>query len=94
MPILLVNMGLDSLDPRFEKRSALSVKNSLFSGKNNSNLVRLVLCSSTSTCEKSGLKVKSKFSEELSAILISKPASKLKSFSGKLTLFLIPEPDM
>ena len=59
--------------PNPANRSAFSKKKALLSGKKMLNLVRLVTWLSTSTCEKSGLIVKSKFKEEFKAILASNP---------------------
>ena len=82
IPILLEKKGLASLlFPNPEKRSLFSIKNCLFSGNVISNLLRLVTCWSTSTCEKSGFTVKSKVSELSIINLASPPNSKLFPFS-------------
>jgi hypothetical protein len=56
--------GLMPSTPKLANRSPFSRKNCLFSGKRISNRSRLVTWLSTSTCEKSGLKVRSRFREE------------------------------
>ena len=61
-----------------------SRKKSLFSGKNRLNLVRLVLTSSTSTCEKSVFRVASKVNWEVTDHLnTSTPASGITSQSSR-----------
>ena len=60
-PILLEKNGCDSrLSPKLSNKSLFWIKNCLFSGSLTSNRVRLMIWSSTSTCEKSGCKVRSK----------------------------------
>ena len=82
IPIRREKNGRVSGKPKVPKRSLFSRKNCLLSGKNNSKRLRLVTCLSTSTCEKSGFTVKSKFSEGVTAILASIPTP-----AGKLVLF-------
>ena len=68
------------------------MKNCLFSGNDISNLVKLVTCWSTSTCEKSGLTVRSKVSELPRINLASPPNSKsspLFLFSKSLKAILL-----
>ena len=78
IPIRLEKKGLASLPlPSFEKISLFSIKNCLFSGNEASNLVRLVICSSTSTCEKSGFIVISSVNELSNINFASLPNSKL-----------------
>ena len=74
-PIRLEKNGRASLKkfPKEPNKSLLSIKNCRRSGKRNSKRVRLVKISSTSTLEKSGLNVKSKFSPSPIAILASPP---------------------
>lgn len=76
IPILREKNGRVDGKLHCPKRSLLSRKNCLLSGKNSSKRLRLVCCLSTSTCEKSGLMVKSKFKEGVMPIFASKPASK------------------
>ena len=61
------------LPPKFLKRSPLSIKNCLFSGSEISNRVKLVIKLSTSTFEKSGLRVTSKLRPFPTAIFMSPP---------------------
>ena len=58
----------------------LSRKNSRFSGKNRLNRVRLICCSSTSTCAKSVFQVKSAVRFSVSPYLTSPPACPAPSF--------------
>ena len=74
-PIRLEKKGLVLGKPKLENKSAFSKKNCRCSGKNNSNRLRLVTCLSTSTCEKSGCMVKSKFKAEVKLIFASIPMS-------------------
>ena len=77
IPILLEKKGLASLPfPSSVNRSLFSMKNCLFSGRDISNLVRLVTCWSTSTWEKSGFTVKSRVKELSRINLASPPNSK------------------
>ena len=59
-----------------------SRKNSRFSGKNRLKRVRLICCSSASTCAKSGLAVKSAVSPWVTPYLMSTPPSQPISFAS------------
>ena len=78
-PILLEKKGRIFLNPKRPNKSLFSMKNCLLSGKYRLNLDKLVTCRSTSTLEKSGFMVKSRFKEEDIAILASIPTSLSKS---------------
>ena len=60
-----------------------SRKNSRFSGKKRLKRVRLICCSSASTCAKSGLTVKSAVSPSVTPTLMSIPASPFGSFVSR-----------
>ena len=79
-PIVREKNGRMEAVPNWNK-SLFSIKNCRLSGKNRLNRSRLVTCLSTSTCEKSGLMVRSKLSELDNAILASNPPCGL-SISG------------
>jgi hypothetical protein len=74
-PIRLDTKGLAIFsNPIFEKRSLFSRKNVLRSGSKILKRSRLIISLSTSTCEKSGLMVTSRFKDVLTAIFASSPA--------------------
>ena len=74
IPIRLEKKGIASLLlPKFPNKSRLSIKNCLFSGRDISNRVRLVMMLSTSTFEKSGFKVISRLSPFPTGIFMSPP---------------------
>src|SRR5690606_9455356 len=92
-PIRLEKKGLASGRPALLNRSLFSRKNCLRSGNLNSNRVRLIICWSTSTCEKSGLTVRSKFNDGVIPTLASNPACKSEEFfagSASLSLDALP----
>ena len=73
IPIRLEKNGRICLNPKLANKSLFSVKNCRCSGKSKLKRVRLVICLSTSTCEKSGFTVTSKFIDDDNAILASAP---------------------
>ena len=87
IPIRREKNGTASLlPPKFLNKSPLSMKNWRFSGREISKRVRLVMILSTSTLEKSGLRVTSKFRPLPIATFKSPPivSELLVEFSSKL----------
>ena len=73
-PIRLEKNGITSLvDPKSLNKSSFWVKNCLFSGSDISKRLMFTIWSSTSTWEKSGLKVRSRFRAFPIGILASPP---------------------
>ena len=90
IPIRLEKNGLASLPPpKLPNKSLLSTKNCLLSGKPISKRVRFVTTLSTSTFEKSGLMVTSKFKPLPIAILASPPTLKLEPLSSASKSFSV-----
>ena len=76
-PALLIDTPPKENVPWFSR------KKSRFSGKNRLNRVRLICCSSASTCAKSVLTVRSATSPWVTAYFTSRPASASGSFDNR-----------
>ena len=88
IPMRLEKKGMASLKlPKFPNKSPLSIKNCLFSGREISKRVRLVMMSSTSTFEKSGLRVTSKFKLFPTGIFKSPPILALSTLGFPVKSF-------
>ena len=80
--------------PPKPKMPWFSRKNSRFSGKNRLKRVRLICCSSTSTCAKSGLTVKSAVTPCVTPSLTSSPPAAPTSFANgsAVTVLVVRSP--
>src|SRR6266446_8142291 len=91
MPMRRVKKRSTACGVPAEKMPAFSRKKGRFSGKNNGKRVRFVRCSSTSTCAKSVLYVRSRVKLGVTPYLISPPTS-LRLFASGSTAKLRSTP--